>query len=49
MIPTMKNVGRTVFGVRIGCHAFKRCCLKAVSTQRFEIIYQMVKNTLERC
>jgi hypothetical protein len=31
MIPMMRRVGRTVFGVRIGCHAFSRCCLKAVS------------------
>jgi len=30
-IPMMKSVGRTVFGVRMGCHAFRRCCLKAVS------------------
>ena len=26
----MKRVGRTVFGVNIGCHALRRCCLKAV-------------------
>lgn len=31
MIPMMRSVGRTVFGVRIGCQAFSRCCLKAVS------------------
>lgn len=31
MIPMMRSVGRTVFGVRIGCHAFSRCCLNAVS------------------
>jgi len=31
MIPTRKNVGRTVMGVRSGCHAFRRCCLKAES------------------
>ena len=30
-IPMMKRVGSTVFGVRIGCHAFRRCCLNAVS------------------
>jgi hypothetical protein len=28
--PTMKKRGRTVFGVKMGCHAFKRCCLNAV-------------------
>ena len=28
----MNNVGRTVRGVRMGCHAFSRCCLKAVSS-----------------
>jgi hypothetical protein len=33
MMPMMRSVGRTVFGVRIGCHAFSRCCLKAVSMQ----------------
>lgn len=26
-------MGRTVLGVRIGCHAFSRCCRKAVSVQ----------------
>jgi hypothetical protein len=31
IMPMMNRVGRTVFGVRIGCHAFSRCCLKAVS------------------
>ena len=30
-MPMMKSVGNTVFGVRIGCHAFRRCCLNAVS------------------
>lgn len=30
-IPMMRRVGRTVFGVRIGCQAFSRCCLNAVS------------------
>lgn len=29
--PMMKRVGRTVLGVRMGCHALRRCCLKAVS------------------
>ena len=29
--PTMKRVGRTVLGVRIGCQALSRCCLNAVS------------------
>lgn len=32
IMPIMNKVGRTVFGVRIGCHALRRCCLKAVST-----------------
>ncbi len=32
-MPMMRSVGRTVFGVRIGCHAFSRCCLNAVSKQ----------------
>jgi hypothetical protein len=31
MMPMMRSVGRTVFGVRIGCQAFSRCCLNAVS------------------
>jgi hypothetical protein len=30
-MPMMKRVGRTVFGVSMGCHALRRCCLKAVS------------------
>ena len=30
-MPTINSVGRTVRGVRMGCHAFSRCCLKAVS------------------
>ena len=30
-MPTMNSVGRTVRGVRMGCHAFSRCCLNAVS------------------
>ena len=32
-MPMMRRVGRTVFGVRIGCQAFSRCCLNAVSMQ----------------
>jgi hypothetical protein len=28
----MNNVGKTAFGVKMGCQAFNRCCLKAVST-----------------
>ena len=32
-MPMMKKVGRTVLGVRMGCQAFKRCCLKAVSRE----------------
>ena len=31
IIPMMRSVGRTVLGVRIGCQAFSRCCLNAVS------------------
>lgn len=30
-MPTRNSVGRTVRGVRIGCQALSRCCLKAVS------------------
>ena len=30
-IPMIKRVGRTAFGVRMGCHAFRRCWRKAVS------------------
>jgi len=61
-MPTMKNRGRTVFGVRMGlynaeeisgcapaqyhrvlsgaayCHAFNRCCRKAVSIFRKGIV-----------
>jgi len=35
-IPMIRRVGRTVFGVKIGCQAFSRCCLKAVSMQDSE-------------
>ena len=31
--PTMKNTGRAVEAVKIGCHAFNRCCLKGVSVK----------------
>lgn len=31
MSPTRSNVGSTALGVRIGCQALRRCCLKAVS------------------
>lgn len=34
MTPIRKSVGRTVAGVRIGCHAFSRCCLNAVSARQ---------------
>ena len=30
--PIINKVGSTAFGVNIGCHAFNRCCLNAVST-----------------
>lgn len=33
MMPAMKSVGNTVFGVKSGCQALRRCCLKAVSIQ----------------
>lgn len=33
MSPTRKRVGKTVLGVRIGCQAFNRCCLNAVSDE----------------
>jgi len=29
--PIIKKTGRAVLAVVIGCHAGKRCCLKAVS------------------
>jgi hypothetical protein len=31
--PIMRKTGRAVLAVIIGCHAGKRCCLKAVSTK----------------
>ena len=43
MIPTRKNVGRTVMGVRSGCHAFRRCCLKAESIFFFFFFYTKKK------
>lgn len=30
-IPIIKKDNMTGLGVRMGCHAFNRCCLKAVS------------------
>lgn len=36
--PTTNKVESMTFGVRIGCHAFSRCCLKAVSEKWFVII-----------
>ena len=35
-MPTMNSVGSTVRGVRMGCHAFSRCCLNAVSGREKE-------------
>ena len=37
-IPMMNSVGSTVRGVRIGCHAFSRCCLNAVSAEQSDIL-----------
>jgi hypothetical protein len=36
--PTMNKTGRTVLGVRIGCQAFRRCCLKAVSDNERKLL-----------
>lgn len=36
-MPMMNNVGSTVRGVRIGCHAFSRCCLNAVSIRSQDV------------
>jgi hypothetical protein len=30
-MPMMKKVGSTDFAVKMGCHAFRRCCLNEVS------------------
>lgn len=35
--PMIKNTGKAVFAVMIGCHAGKRCCLKAVSIHQTDI------------
>jgi len=40
MMPMMKRVGKTVLGVRIGCHALRRCCLKAVSATAATTVQQ---------
>ena len=37
IMPTQLKVAITQFGVRIGCHALRRCCLKAESTEHIEI------------
>lgn len=34
MRPIMRRVGKTVFGVNIGCQALSRCCLNAVSRRQ---------------
>ena len=33
----IKNTGKAVFAVMIGCHAGKRCCLKAVSIDHIDL------------
>lgn len=40
MIPIAKKSGSTVFGVRIGCHAFNRCCRKAVSVLLHQHVFR---------
>ena len=35
IIPTMKKTGSAVEAVKIGCHAFNRCCLNGVSEKNF--------------
>ena len=35
--PMTKKVGRTVPAVRMGCHAGRRCCLKALSANRSKV------------
>ena len=37
MTPTAKNSGSTVLGVKMGCHAFSRCCLKALSVHYHQL------------
>jgi hypothetical protein len=39
MRPIMKMVGKTALGVKMGCHAFNRCCLNAVSARQLCMIY----------
>lgn len=38
MTPTAKNSGRTVLGVRMGCHAFSRCCRNALSVRCHQLL-----------
>jgi len=42
VMPIKKRVGNTFFGVKMGCQAFKRCCLIALSNN---IIIKNMKNT----
>jgi len=47
--PIMKKVGKTVPAVRIGCQAGNRCCLKALSVDRWNhkvsaFLYKIWKN-----
>ena len=40
-----KSVGNTFFGVKMGCQAFKRCCLIALSINYyFSILMKYVIN-----
>jgi len=38
--PMKKRVGKTFFGVKIGCQAFKRCCLIALSYLFYLYLYK---------
>ena len=45
LIPMKKSVGNTFFGVKMGCQAFKRCCLIALSINYyFSILMKYVIN-----
>ena len=44
--PTAKKSGSTVLGVRMGCHAFRRCCRKALSVQNHQ---RYVPPTMSAC
>jgi len=45
-MPIKKSVGKTFFGVKMGCQAFKRCCLIALSIIYFFRLQLIISNMI---